>query len=323
MSEIDLQLIMIKTLKGIYLTDNIKLEQSRFFSSQLSQYWFDDKKALPTFSKDWMFVPTLPKTVKCKTSLPTINRRYELQVVSMASDVIPLSFPAEQVIEDGEWKKEYAHLKSLYMFKYDLQSDVLKSLSFEFVQTLELDELKEFNGFSYPVANQKKITEKDVMHQVFDKILFPPVVLPSRPCKLTSCQSYDIVRKHVQDNIDPKIATITSDYDFCFTVMKKIEKAEPEEYKTDINSSFFGKRKSKPKMVTKFRTHRKIEVFNMTWSPKNYEKYIPIKPFEGKNIEELCENIATYLVDLIANINEPVKDCPHCKGMGVWIGYDI
>jgi len=44
-----------------------------------------------------------------------------------------------------------------------------------------------------------------------------------------------------------------------------------------------------------------------------------IKEFEGNNIEDSHQNIEKYLKELMAHINKPIKDCPHCKGMGVLI----
>jgi hypothetical protein len=55
-----------------------------------------------------------------------------------------------------------------------------------------------------------------------ERMLTPEFALHERPCSITSKQTYDIVRYYVKENIDPKQAEVTSDYDFCFTVKKKV-----------------------------------------------------------------------------------------------------
>ena len=54
-------------------------------------------------------------------------------------------------------------------------------------------------------------------------MLTPEFCIHERPCKLTSKkQMYSIVRNWIKTNINPKCAEITNDYDFCFTVKRKL-----------------------------------------------------------------------------------------------------
>ena len=78
----------------------------------------------------------------------------------------------------------------------------------------------------------------------------------------------------------------------------------------------FGTKK-KPKYETRYRKSREVEVFNMTSAKDKYNNYTIIKGFEGNSEEDLKNKIDTYLEELMAIINEPLHDCPHCKGMGV------
>lgn len=108
------------------------------------------------------------------------------------------------------------------------------------------------------------------------------------------------------------VAEITSDYNFCFTVSKKIAFSEPEEYSVDINAAH-PRRKSK--WQKRYRTSRSSNIFSM--APAPYKGYKVIPGFEGKDQEDLKAKIDSYCKDLIEVINEPIKDCPHCKGRGV------
>ena len=73
----------------------------------------------------------------------------------------------------------------------------------------------------------------------------------------------------------------------------------------------------RPKNVKWLLSQREIEIFEMTDDQHKYKGYTVIEGFKGNNIEELKENIDNYLKDLMAKINEPVVDCPHCKGKGI------
>jgi hypothetical protein len=298
--------------------------------SGLGIYYFDGKKAESTHNKNWLKLQKIPSLVEKQISQSPINHRYELIDKTLQSSKFPLIFEREMVaFYDKEenygnwrWKDEYSQLKSLYQEKSDPRPDLMVKLDFEIFVILEIDQIKEHGGFAYPVQRTRwshegfvSLTDKEVQHDLVDTIIFPDIVLPARKSELTSEQSYKIIRKHTQDNINPKHAVITSDYNFCFTVCKKIPLAKKEPYQKDI--SRYGARK--PKYVTDYRVDRKIQVFEMTFSPENYKGYTPIPGFKGKNVEELKQNIDDYLRELMEKINEPISDCPHCLGHGVII----
>jgi len=218
----------------------------------------------------------------------------------------------------------YFNLRSLYEEKHDKETPPPEVLDFEIEIILQIDKIEEYGGFNYPIRkidwhkNEfEMLTMNSVQHEDIDVILFPDLVLPSRTSKLTSEQSYKLVRTHIKENIDHSHAVISSDYDFCFTVQKKIKLAVPESTRVDV--SRLGSKR--PKYETRMVTDRKVTLFEMTWdrasSGRPYEKYTPIKPFEGKNIGDLKKNIDEYLAELMEKINAPLKDCPHCQGQGV------
>ena len=330
MSNDILKINAIKTDNGFYLSHPV--DDSRWSkTSSLSNYFFDGKVAEKTHNATWLFVKKLPKSITKEKCQPHINHRFELIDPSFANKKVPLSIIRQEAGEHKDdgfggytfcWKPEYAHLSSLYKEVSDPQPNIMVDVPFEINVILEIDKIKEYGGFSYPIQKTQwshegftQLTDKDVQHNLVDTIIFPGIVLPARESKLTSKQSYDIIRKHVQDNIDPKWATITSDYNFCFTVCKKVPLAKPISYKKDV--SRWGARK--PKYENAVRLERTFEIFKMGHSGDGapYKGYEAIAGFQGANVEELKQNIDDFLNDLMAKINEPLKDCPHCNGMGV------
>ena len=74
--------------------------------------------------------------------------------------------------------------------------------------------------------------------------------------------------------------------------------------------------KRKAKYETRYRRYREIEIFSATPKMNKYGDKV-VTGFRGESQENLLQNIDTYLSDLMDFINEPVADCPHCKGRGV------
>ena len=321
-----LKINAIKTDNGYYISHAADSHWSH--ASSLSVYEFDGKKAEKTHNTLWLYISRLPKTITREVAQANINLRFELIDPSFANEKVPFAITRDEAgIFDAEerefvWNEKYAHLKSLYKIVSDPQPNKIEEISFEAKVILEIDQIKKYGGFSYPVQKTQwshegfiKVTDKDIFHNLVDTIIFPGIILPARESKLTSEQSYKIVRKHVQDNINPKYASITSDYNFCFTVTKKIQLAKPIKYQKDV--SRYGARKAK--YETAFQNTRSIEVFKMGHLGDSgpYKGYEAIKGFEGANVEELKQNIDEFLADLMEKINKPLTDCPHCNGMGV------
>lgn len=313
----------IKTDVGYYIEG---VGQHNYQGTILKNFFFDGKKPETTYHPNWIKIPSIPSKIEKEVSQPNINHRYELIDKTLESVKFPLVFTRERVAEydDKEcywkWKEQFAHLKSLYAEISDPQPNILVDVPFEFNIIMEMDKIKEYAGFSYPIQRSRwesdgfiPLTDKEVQHQLLDTILFPDIILPAKESHLTSAQTYKIIRKHIQDNINPKYAHITSDYDFCTTVKKKIPLAQKIPYKKDI--SRYGARK--PKYITDYRETREITIFEMTYDEANYKGYTPIEGFKGRNIEELKENIENFLSDLMNKINEPVVDCKCCNGLGV------
>lgn len=321
-----MNLVAIKTSKGYFIS--LAPEAQSYNRPNFNGFLVNGERPTISFNPNWWVVPGKPEKVEKIVSHSPINYRYELIDPAMESEKIPPVLSRDEVAIHGDegwyWREAWRHLESLYQLKSDPQPDTIETVEFTCAVILEVDVIQKGAAFSYKTIgewgkNGMSVTEKDVHHQLIDKILFPDIILPSQPCRLSSYQTFQIIRAFVKDHIDPRYATITSDYDFCFTVQKKVELAEPHSYRVDENNNIFSKRKRVPKYVTRTQTHRTYAIFEMTSKEKAYQGYTPIDGFWGNSAEDLRDRIDAYLNDLINFINEPTRECPQCKGAGILI----
>lgn len=325
-----MKLLAIKTDKGYYLTDEIENKDYNHSQIESQRIKFDGEKPKGTFHDKWFLINNYPKVITKEVSQPNINKRYELIDKEQFPNLPKVIKQEDAVIQEScsendyttIYTKDFAKVQSLYEFKSDPQPPIDEPIEFVFIVIGEMKEIPDVIPFRYEVQRTEWkhegttfLTNYDIVKNLLDKIVTPPILMHTVPCFLTSEQSYKIIRQYVVSNIDHNVAKITSDYDFCFTVRKIIKLAENEEYTIDQNR--FTKRK--PKYVTRYRNSREVTIFEMTWSPKCYGGYTPIKGFEGKDEKDLKKNVDIFLKDLIAKINEPLVECSHCKGLGVII----
>jgi len=159
-------------------------------------------------------------------------------------------------------------------------------------------------------------SEFDLTYGLIDQLtIADPILSQEKPCRMSATQSYEIIRQHVKRNINSRYAEITSDYDFCFTVQKRIELAVLEPFTRDVGT------KRRPKTVTDYRKHRSIVVYNVAppdrQTGKPYNGYPLVEPFVGTSHEDLKARIAAFLEDLMEQINRPLCECKACGGKGV------
>jgi len=328
-----MKIYAINTPTDIYISE----DPSSNYDTKLGQYLFDGKPPDKTAHRNWVKIPYKPVKISHIEKQPNINYRYRLIDESFLSPTVPLEFKREDIATyDSDdylwtWHDQYKHLQSLYKIIFDTQPDKEIEDEFEWIDLFTLSsEIAEPSKMEYKVQRTQwshegttYIGNESVEHQLLDKIIFPKPILYQKPCKFSSQDTFNIVRQHIKDNINPKIAVITSDYNFCFTVKKRVPLAKPYKYRVDINNPLFSGRKRKPKMVERTQTDIQKECFEMTWSPENYKGYTAIQPFEAETEDALKELIDNYLNDLMNMINEPMKECPTCEGIGYLNGAAI
>lgn len=315
----------IQTNDGFYI--QISTGNHVYFSSG---YLFDGVAAEKTFHKDWGFIKNKPEKVAKIQGKEYINQRYELKDSSIAEKLsipVVIYIDGKNLFKDSDgnliFSENLNQYKSLYQYKVDECVPEPLEVEFNFNIITVIDKIinaeLELN-FKYPVYRTQWSSDgtrvfnaNEIKHYLIEEILYPDIVLPSRPCYLSSKQVYDIVRLHVITHINPKVAKITSDYDFCFTVKKMVELHKPESYRVDVSSL----KSKKPKWEERFRNYREVEVFEMTHDQVNYNKYTPINSITAANHEELKKILDKLLDGIMQKINQPVKECCNCGGTGV------
>jgi len=298
-----MQLTVIKTKTKTFY--QIK-SQNNWSSPNYNQYLFNGQKAIPTFDMSWFVVEG--KLDKVEKIIPPfkMNERFILRNPELASEKIPVTIAKEFLIYDGyreesDFKDPYSGLINLYESKFDYSEETLENVDLEIDTILEIEDIKEPN---------KKL-KTSFVKQGIDKILFPSLVLHERPASISSLEFYKIIRNHIKSNINLECATITSDYDFCFAVKRKIKLITP--YQTNINTNIFGRKPKYESVDVKF---REVEIFEMTHEKEKYRSYSVLPSLEAKNDEQLEKKIDTILTDLMSAINNPIDECPNCLGKG-------
>jgi len=302
-------------LNIIELTNGFLIENPRegYNRSDMNNFEFDGKTPEKTFHYEWFFTPTLDNPMKI---IPEVNTPISRK---LKDGILPtMDRPAELPLD-----ADYSY--DLYETLYETIPATKAKIEIEQIYCGKVENVEKTKGFSFKVRNPEypdtksgyTINESRAIHQKLDEIIFPKPLLATRPIKLSSVDSYEIIRNYIKDNINPKHAEITSDYAFCLTVEKKIPLSEPQSYRHNENA--FSRRK--PKYTTRFVSERKLKVFETApdRGPREgvYSGYTRCKEFEGESYEDLIKNIDAYLKELIGVINKPLVDCPKCKGDGV------
>jgi len=296
----------------------------------------NDKVPTDTHLYGWQFVEgeTELKSLKDKKTGPICNIRYELINPSLAGDKIPLVLTDKQVNEEEDWEDddepyswhnpEFNSLRSLYERKYDREPAFFVEVPFEaeYLGEILADNVNNISNATYKINRGhyasdgfQDINIKDVVkYYELEQMLVSDLLLHNRPCYLDSPTTYKIVRNYIKDNINPKTAIVSSDYDFCFTVEKKIS-VKPWVNRREILTSR-GKSYRPLKFTSSNVEYKKIKVFEMTNSKDKYQGYSVIDGFKGDNLKNLIDNIKLFLDELLEFINQEVSECEHCKGTG-------
>lgn len=269
---------------------------------------FDGERAKKTNKDGWFELSALPKRVEKLIKPAPETEKFKLKDGFSPSEKLPIEVTPDyfEWLEDEEEYKNN-ELKSLYEPIYSERPEYLEPVEFE-ISTIA----HKNSGWAFVKA------PPNVQHYLLDEITKAPDLLQDEKCFLTTVESYKRIREFVLKNINLHVATVSSNYDFHFEVCKKITLHEKEKYQKNIKP--FSKR---PKYVTDYKVDRKISVYDIIPNEgerKSYSKNSCVAPkFEGESYSDLESKISEYLEELIAKINEPLKDCPHCKGVGVII----
>jgi hypothetical protein len=271
---------------------------------------FDGQKATPTNKKGWFELPKLPQKVEkiIKPSPKLIG--FKLKDGYQPSDKLPEKVDPEffaYIDDDSDDENHYKNKEIMGLYEQ------IREEQPEYKEQIEF----EISTIAHKNSNWKFVpAPQNVQHYLLDEITKHPDILQDEKCFLASEESYKRIREFVKTNINPQVAYVCSDYDFHFSVSKRIALHEKEKYQRNVKP--FAKR---PKYVDDYRTTRSIKVYDIIPKPEkraSYSEKSDVAPvFEGDSYEDLEAKISEYLQELINKINEPLQDCPHCKGKGV------
>lgn len=295
----------------------------------VANLFFDGVKAESSCKKDWYKLDKVPTTVSTQGYATRVNHRYELK--ETVTFDLPKSYGRDEFAyypNNGEgWipRPEFEDVFSLYKEVYDIEPAQLEDIRFnlEIIAKYNCDlvEPNDTSSFNYPCFidgyfaktitkdNTTKITDNKIEYLLINELTIPDLYIDNTPCCLSVKASYDIIRFYIKQNINNTWASLT-DYDYSLTVEKNINLQSTQSYQ--IVEHLYDK-KRRPK--TKFRDKRKITIYECCPSPRY--GYTVVTPFKGNSLQDLKNNIDTYLTNLITEINKPLVDCPHCKGLGV------
>lgn len=239
---------------------------------------------------------------------------WKLDDEQLASEKIPLWLVEPEVYEEYNGELERTEIKGKFASIVGLYSKQYKELPAEEVAvdfTLNLLEEYEILDYSKPeqcsvkaIGESRKVQEFDlsaiVQYEEIEQLITPEFLLHVRPCKLDSKQMFSIIREYLLENINPKQAIVTSNYDFCFAVKKLVK--QPQLYK------------QKP-------IQKQIECFEMTYAgyggkPKGYEGYTPIPALQANSLQEMQQKLKLLLDDLLQKVNSELQECSCCNGFG-------
>ena len=310
--------MLIKTDKGCFISDCYATHgyDYNYHQSKIKELYFNGEQPYATYKGNWYYVKEYPEKIQTLVCGQRINERYELKNQELESEKLPLIIGYKD-------KDKYDNdvIDSLYSYKFDRASDYFKDVEYEIEEILDIENYTfppqiEYKGIHKVNWNEEtyKIKNCDVKHQLIDEIIYPEVMLHNRPCEFTSKQMYDITRQYILENIDNKVAKITSNYNFCFTVCKIIPLLEPE---TITYQNIFARTKrERSKVRTTIKKYEEKKIFEMTDVQERYKGYPVIPKVVANSETELKEKVDTWLAGLIEIINKPLCTCPTCSGNG-------
>lgn len=270
-------------------------------------YIFDGKEGSPTYMSGWLKIDTIPTKIVNKY-VETINIGWVLKYDVGSYPNLLTDDQAGYYTSDYEWiwnKPEYADLYTRRKQQLEIEQDI----TFKLVSLGKIEHFIDSGTIRIP---EKEISVKSLQHNLVDRIFVPePLLLNDRPCSLSPANLYNIIRNHLRKHLDFSMVVL-NDWDNSLTVDKNILLNEPE----SCAPVYFGKRKKPP--VT-YRTTRAVRVYNISCDPQDskYEQTEILEPMVGENPKDLETKLSAFLENLVKWLNEPLKDCPHCKGKGV------
>jgi len=312
----------------------VGLEPDYRRTNDAERHRINGQPLIATFNPKWWLVDAAAPVTSYAVHAGTraINARYEIRNPDLR---LPPVIAAAEIEKNSshDWSGTHAGMEALYQYKCEYEDLGFAETAFtaEPLGRLTFDNLGDPTAFSYKIERegmfnrdmpQPSIDYMDIFADrnwgpiisvdEIHKAMKPEFAWHLGPCSVNSRVAYRLIRFHVKGNVDPRYAEITSDYDFCFTVKKRI-RVEP--YTRRYETPFSTRRRPKFRTDTvQFHLH---EFFEMTHAEEKYKGYTVVEGFSGTSLTDLADNIDHYLRCLTEAINEPLARCPTCQGTAV------
>lgn len=221
---------MVRTSTVCFISDCFKNSgyDYEYHRGNIENYYFDGELPKPSFKKNWFVIERYPAIIQKKVAGACINRRWEINDIGMISVKLPETiYPEDTDFFDCDGGFRYT---SLYTFKYDKEPDTMENVVIELELIFDVPDFEEppkiqFSGIrKWNYSDTPYVIDQEcVKHQALDEMLFPEILLHSRPSSFSSKTVYDVTRKYILEHINLAVAKITSNYDFCFTVKSSFQ----------------------------------------------------------------------------------------------------
>ena len=325
---------IVKCEDGIYIK---KTFQQHGYSINFTKERFNghDNEVGNSWKENWYLLKgeTDLTSYQIMKSGERVNYRWEL----IDKENNEMNLPLVISIEDScEYQYDYDYcigeacryykFRFLYNRVYDNMPDYRDNAEYEIgnVVNVSVSDINNYQSMKVSLHSESRVYGNNsqldvdlsniVNYSDIEQMLTPPLALHNRPCELTSKQSYRLIRHYVKENINHAYAVITSDYDLCFTVQKRIP-IKPYVVATETKKNSGGSYKP-PRFVKREDSYKTWVLFEMTNQEDRYKGYTVIPGFKGENLSDLCDNIKTFLDELMNKINCPLVECEHCSGYG-------
>lgn len=313
-----IKMMLIRTNNGCFISDCYATSgyDFNYHHSKISELLFDGCLPISTYAPHWLYINQYPNKIQRRCQGKIINERYEMRDKELATEKMPEVVTYKDA---GNYSEEI--IDNLYSYKYDREPDYLEDIECDIEEILSIDNFTLPPQIHYDAIRKcdykdavYTVTNVDIEHQLIDKIIYPPMMLHNSPCKFSSKQMYDITRQYILTNINKEVATVSSNYDFCFRVEKIIPLLEPE---TITYQNIFARTKrERNKIHTKIKSFNNVKIFEMTHDRENYRGYPVIPEMYARSEEELKQKVDSWLDGVMSIINKPLCTCPQCKGTG-------
>lgn len=295
-----LSFLYIHTPTGLYITKDSVDNSDWSYGLYISNLLFDGRLPTKSWQQEWVRIDKVPVKVQKQDEEQLKIIGYELgdSYKSLASDKLKDSIKVFEYEDlDDKVQQFYQRITEKIPAK-------LTDVDFQFKHLCDVDD---FNNL-IPNNNIR------VEHQLIDKIVFHPILLPIKKAKVSRTDAFNYIKKQVEAQVNRKYCSMST-YSWEIGISKTIFLEAPESYQYDV-----GKRKHKYETRYKYtRSSPMITIYIDESHMKQYKDkaYATVCPeFEGDTEQDVQNKMDEYVREIIEFTNKPVQDCPHCHGLG-------